>query len=135
MARAQEILDILDNAEVAFLCLDNGYVYPAATRMSLHRSPRDWALVFELFGFNPRGGVPDVATYTLGSTIANREPAPKARDAAAHAAWLAQHAHDEYDSHWLTDKDWMDFEDVADDAAHIVLRGRRMPIPERDEYA
>jgi hypothetical protein len=38
------ILRILDDASRAFAfpCLDNGYVYLAATRLSLFRSPDDW---------------------------------------------------------------------------------------------
>jgi hypothetical protein len=115
--------------------LDNGYVYLAATRLSLHRSPADWAMVIEVFGFNPRGGVPDVATYTFGSRIANREPPANGQDPAQHAAFLERHPHDQYDSYGLTDQDWMDFEDVTDDATHVLLRGREVPIPERTAYA
>lgn len=39
--------------------LDNGYVYLAATRLSLYRSATDWAIAIEVFGFSPRAGLPD----------------------------------------------------------------------------
>ncbi len=55
MNSADEILRILDDCGGAFTfpALDNGYVYLAGTRLSLHRSPEDWALVIEVFGFSP----------------------------------------------------------------------------------
>jgi hypothetical protein len=54
MASAHEILRILDSCcdAYTFPMLDNGYVYLAATRLSLFRSPRDWAMVIEVFGFS-----------------------------------------------------------------------------------
>jgi hypothetical protein len=135
MMRAREILEILDNEEFDFPCLDNGYVYLAATRLSLHRSAADWAMVFEVFGFNPRAGVPDVVTHTFGSRIVNRETTPNGYDRASYAAYRSRHPHDNYSSCWITDQDWMDGEDVADGATDLLLRGRGVPIPERAAYA
>jgi len=53
---AGHILTILDACchSATFPMLDNGYVYLAASRLSLHRSTTDWALVIEVFGFSPR---------------------------------------------------------------------------------
>ena len=47
MATFSEILRVLDRGAEAYVfpMLDDGYVYLAATRMSLHRSEEDWALV------------------------------------------------------------------------------------------
>ena len=47
------ILDVLDRAaaDFTFPMLDNGYVYLAASPLSLHRSASDWAVMFERFGF------------------------------------------------------------------------------------
>lgn len=42
-----------------FPMLDNGYFYLAATRMSLYRSPEDWALVIEVLVIG------DVSLYRL----------------------------------------------------------------------
>ena len=59
MQTAGEILEVLDAAcdSFAFPMLDNGYVYLAATRLSLFRSAADWAMVIEVFGFSPRAGL------------------------------------------------------------------------------
>jgi len=48
----QLILAILDRCcdRNTFPMLDNGYVYLAATRLSLFRSPDDWAIAIEVFG-------------------------------------------------------------------------------------
>ena len=53
--------------------LDNGYVYLAATRLSLHRSAADWALVFEIFGHSPRGLTPDLSIWSFGSRLVGRK--------------------------------------------------------------
>lgn len=55
MPAADEILEPLD--AYAFPMLDNGYVYLAATRLSLFRSSTDWAVAVEVFGYSPRAGV------------------------------------------------------------------------------
>jgi hypothetical protein len=54
--------------------LDNGYVYLAATRLSLYRSATDWAIVIEVFGFSPRAGLPDTHIYTFASRLHDRDP-------------------------------------------------------------
>lgn len=129
MASATDILDILDacGTDFFFPMLDHGYVYLAATRMSLHRSPADWAMVIEVFGYNPRAGVPDVVTYTFGSTLRDRGEPGKGRDPPKH---------DEYDSFFpLSDGDWLDLDYVAENATEVELRGRRVPLPAREDYA
>jgi hypothetical protein len=64
---SKEILSILDRCCDAFTfpMLDNGYVYLAATRLSVYRSTTDWAMAFEVFGFSPRAGLPDTHTFRL----------------------------------------------------------------------
>ena len=56
MDSAARILAVLDRCleTNTFTMLDNGYVYPAASRLSLFRSDADWALVIETFGYNHR---------------------------------------------------------------------------------
>jgi hypothetical protein len=75
MDSAERILPILDRCCEAFTfpMLDNGYVYLAATRLSLHRSDSDWAIVIEVFGFSPRSGLPDTQIYTFASKLHNRD--------------------------------------------------------------
>lgn len=70
-ASAREILEVLDQCceHHRFPMLDNGYVYPAATRLSLFRSSADWAMVIEIFGYSPRAGIPDTHVYTFGSRV------------------------------------------------------------------
>ena len=45
----KQILNILDDCCEAFTfpMLDNGYVYPVASRLTLFRSDLDWAIVIE----------------------------------------------------------------------------------------
>ncbi len=71
---AEEILAILDRCCDAFTfpMLDNGYVYLAATRLSLYRSATDWAIVIEVFGFSPRSGLPDTHVQTFASRLHDR---------------------------------------------------------------
>ena len=71
----EEILSILDRCCDAFTfpMLDNGYVYLAATRLSLYRSTTDWAMVIEVFGFSPRAGLPDTSIQTFASRLHDRD--------------------------------------------------------------
>jgi len=72
---AQQILAVLDHCDdnFTFPMLDNGYVYLAATRLSLYRAAEEWAMVIEVFGFSPRSWLPDTAIYTFASTVCNRD--------------------------------------------------------------
>ena len=48
---SERILRVLDASaeQFTFPVLDNGYVYLAATRMSVYRSDGDWAIVIRSF--------------------------------------------------------------------------------------
>src|SRR5215471_3716415 len=72
---ADHILAVLDRCcdSFTFPMLDNGYVYLAATRLSLYRGASDWAMVIEVFGFSPRAGLPDTHIHTCASTLYNRD--------------------------------------------------------------
>jgi len=69
---ASEILAQLDGCAEAFTfpILDNAYVYPADTRMTLFRDAERWAIVIEVLGFNSHmggtGGIDD-ALYCFGA--------------------------------------------------------------------
>jgi hypothetical protein len=71
---ASEILSQLDRCAKAytFPILDNAYVYPADTRMSLFRDAERWAIVIEVLGFNSHmggtGGIDD-ALYCFGNCL------------------------------------------------------------------
>lgn len=136
--RAEDILAILDRAaqDFSFPMLDNGYVYPAAARMSLYRSPEDWAIVLETFGYSPRAGEPDCMITTFASRPANRRPPSAFITAAAHADYLAENPHLEQrfvqviDQDSLYDEDCPDY--VAADAERLALRDQVIPVPDLD---
>ena len=54
----EEILNQLDkcSSEYTFLMLDNGYVYPAGTKLTAYRNDKIWVIVIEAIGFSYRGG-------------------------------------------------------------------------------
>jgi hypothetical protein len=71
---AAEILKQLDGCAegYTFPVLDNAYVYPADTRMTLYRDEARWALVIEVLGFNSHmGGAEgiDNALYCFGNCL------------------------------------------------------------------
>lgn len=112
-----EILRVLDDASRAFTfpCLDNGYVYLAATRLSLFRSEADWAMVFEVFGYSPRAGLPDTTISTFASRL---------------------HDLDFRSIHPIEAGPWMDESDPEMVAAtgELRLREQAMPLPPKAAY-
>jgi hypothetical protein len=135
MATSDEILHVLDHGARSFVfpVLDNGYVYLAATRVSLHRSDADWALVFEVFGFSPRAGLPDLCVCTFGSRLRDRDPPEKYVSREAHSNYLVQHPNeDSRFFHPIAEGDWQDSESdevVATDARTLLLRDLIAEIP------
>ena len=130
-----EILQILDDCcgTYTFPMLDNGYVYLAATRMSLHRSPQDWALVIEIFGFSPRVGTPEVSVHTFASRLRNRDKPEQYAKRSFYEAYLRDNPHNDVRVfHPIADDDWQDPEDpdlVSPDAMQVLLRGRAVELP------
>ncbi|MBK7197439.1 MAG: hypothetical protein IPH80_33735 [Myxococcales bacterium] len=118
------ILDVLDRAAagLAFPMLDNGYVYLAAIRLSLHRSATDWALVFERFGYSPRAGIPSLDVQTFASRLHRSD-----------------RAHDAFESVYpIGGGDWIDHDDgelVATGPRSLLLRGQPRPVPTAADYA
>jgi hypothetical protein len=96
--RAVEILAILDQCADSFTfpMLDNGYVYLAATRLTLFRSRADWAMVTEVFGYSPRASDPDVHVSTFSSNLHNRNPRSHDREDEAYQDYLANNPHNEF---------------------------------------
>jgi hypothetical protein len=140
MATSREILRVLDaGAEAcAFPMLDNGYVYLAATRLSLHRSADDWALVFEIFGFSPRAGLPDLCVTTFGSRLRDRDPVARYVSRAAYLNYLAGHPNDDSRFfHPIAEGEWQDPESdelVSQDAGEVVLRDRAVQLPGLNDF-
>jgi hypothetical protein len=137
---ADNILSILDYCcdQFTFPMLDNGYVYLAATRLSLHRSAEDWAMVIEIFGFSPRSGLPDTGIYTFSSRLRD-SPGPGAfKNSEAYERYLADNPHNDLRFVFpIGESDWQDSHDleiVADDAKELPVRDFMRPIPSIDEY-
>ncbi|PYT63401.1 MAG: hypothetical protein DMG35_04235 [Acidobacteria bacterium] len=137
---APSILAVLDRCCDTFIfpMLDNGYVYLAATRLSLYRSVTDWAMVIEVFGFSPRAGLPDTHIHTFASTLHDRDSPEKYASRKAYEDYLSNNPHN--DSRFvfpISEGPWqdaMDSELVATDAKGIALRGEPLALPSYDEY-
>jgi hypothetical protein len=135
-----KILGILDACCEAFTfpMLDNGYVYLAASRLTLYRSELDWAMVIEIFGFSPRSGSPDVTVQTFASRLYNRDPREKYVSDEAYKGYLKDNAHNESRSYFPIEGDsWQDVEDdelVAAQTQRIDLRGQPVVIPTADQF-
>jgi hypothetical protein len=138
---AETILSILDQNcdDFSFPMLDNGYVYLAATRMSLYRSPQDWALVIEVFGYSPRSGLPDTHIHTFASRLHNRDKPENYVTQQAYEQYLRNNPHNESRFiHPIDPGPWQDndtFEFIAPDATEVVVRGTKRLLPNVREYA
>ncbi len=116
--------------------LDNGYLYLAATRLSLFRSAEDWALVFELFDYSPRAGSPSLCISTIASKLRDRDPRSNYVSQSAYDAYLSHHPFDENRFFYpLTGLDQDEEECVADHVRDVGLRGRPVRLPAPEEYA
>ncbi|HZE98218.1 MAG TPA: hypothetical protein VE981_14400 [Planctomycetota bacterium] len=141
MMMADQILTILDACcgTFSFPMLDNGYIYLAATRLSLYRSPEDWALAIEVFGYSPRAGTPDVTVHTFASRLRDRNKPNQYANRAAYEAYLRDNPHNESRPFFpLGDDDWQDEEDpeiVSRDAMQVTVRGKPIQLPSLTELA
>ena len=136
----ETILSVLDRCCEActFPMLDNGYVYLAATRLSLHRSVTNWAMVIEVFGFSPRAGLPDTSIHTFAERLhdRNRPESYVARE--AYERYLANNPHNEFRSFFpIVQGPWQDAENdefVAKNATEVMVRGSALSLPSFDQY-
>ena len=138
---ATDILEVLDDCCEAFTfpMLDNGYVYLAATRLSLHRSLADWALVIEVFGFSPRSGLPDLHIHTFGSRLRNRDKPSDYVSQEAYDNYIGKNPHNQ--SRFFRPIEpgpWQDGEDLelvaAPAASAVHLRGQALELPRLDQF-
>jgi hypothetical protein len=135
----EQILEVLDQCceDYTFPMLDNGYIYLAATRLSLHRSAMDWAVVIEVFGFSPRAGIPSVSIQTFGSRLRRPKTRPDYPDPVAYENYLRNNPHNDFHSiDPIGDGDWIgDDEALAADVPGVMLRGRQLRVPPAREYS
>lgn len=135
-----KVLKSLDACARAFTfpVLDNGYVYLAATRLSLFRAETDWALVFEVFGFSPRAGFPDTSIYTFSNHLHHRNAPEQYVSPSAYEKYLASNPNNEFRTVYPLDGGgWLDPDDpeyVAPGALAVCVRGVTIPLPAIDEY-
>lgn len=140
MLDAKAILGVLDHAAEAFAfpILNNGYVYLAASRLSLFRSDEHWAIVFEIFGFSPRAGHPDLSIVTISSKLHHRNRPSDYGSEEAYSNYLKNNQYWEMRNFWpISNEEWAD-EDNPEFVAKqgkIVLRGQSLEIPQPSAYA
>jgi hypothetical protein len=140
-SREATVLKVLDRCAAAFTfpVLDNGYVYLAATRLTLHRSAEDWAIVIEVFGFSPRAGLPDIAIYSFGSRLQNRNTAEQYVSPDAYEKYVKNNPNNEMRSAFpVAERDWQDEDNtelLEHDARTVLVRGTPVALPPREEYA
>lgn len=137
---SEQILSILDRCCDAFKfpMLDNGYIYLAATRLSLYRSRSDWAMVIEVFGFSPRAGLPDTCIQTFASRLRDRDPPERYVNREAYERYLGANPHNDSRSVFpVNEGPWQDVENgefLAEDAREVVVRNQAIHLPIIDEY-
>lgn len=135
------ILEVLDRCcdSFCFPMLDNGYVYLAATRMSLHRSENDWGIVIEIFGYSPRAGLPDTHVYTFSNALQQRKEPKDFVTADAYKQYLANNPYNESSFvHCVEEGDWLDTEEselIATEPHDVIVRGRKRSMPGPNDYA
>jgi hypothetical protein len=113
--------------------LDNGYVYLAATRLSLYRSKMDWAMVIEVFGFSPRAGLPDTSIQTVASRLHHRNPPEDYVNLKAYEGYPANNPNNESRLIFPVDEGpWQDAENgefVAEGAREVLVRNQSIRLP------
>lgn len=140
LLKAKTILDVFDQSAEAFVfpMLDNGYVYLAASRLSLFRSDENWAVVFEIFGFSPRAGHPDLSIVTISSKLHNRDQPSNYVSEDAYNNYLKSNPYWEMRNVWpISNEGWIDDEnpEFVVEQGEIVLRGQSLEIPQPNAYA
>lgn len=139
MLKAKVILGVFDQAAEAFTfpMLDNGYVYLAASRLSLFRSDEHWAVVFEIFGFSPRTGHPDLSIVTISSKLHDRDEPSNYVSEEAYSNYLKDNQYWEMRNFWpILNEEWIDEDnpEYVVKQGEIVLRGQSLAIPQPSTY-
>lgn len=137
----KDILSALDKCceSFTFPMLDNGYVYPAATRLSLYRSAEDWAMVIEVFGFSPRSGIPDIQLHTFASRLRRGKSVDDYASRQAYESYLANNEHNESTFVYpIEEGSWLHSgnpELLAEGQSTVLVRGNPVDTPRLAEYA
>ena len=139
MHTAKDILKILDknSQNFRFPILDNGYLYLAASRLSLFRSATDWGMVIEVFGFSPRAALPDLMIYTFASTVDNRNSPESYTTLEAYQDYLTYNPYNEMHPYYpIEDDAWMDVDnpEMTRFTGEYILRGKTYTMPTAEDY-
>lgn len=128
--RKQDVLGVLDQCaeHFTFPMLDNGYIYPAAARLSVHADGTEWAIVVETLGYSPRAGQPDLTVATFTSKVPHPKTQADYVDESAYRNYLKQHPHDAVEYFWPLEGDWPDDESLPPGEI-IRLRGEQVAVP------
>lgn len=135
----EKVIDVLDQTaeDFQFPMLDNGYIYPAASRLSLYANDVDWALVFETFGYSPRAGFPDLSISTISNKLVRRNPPENFVSEKAYEKYLLNNSHfDLRLFHPITNEDWVNEEEpeFVKPVGSIVVRNKEINLPNLSEY-
>jgi len=139
--KPHDILGVLDHCceSHCFPMLDNGYVYLAASRLSLFKSREDWALVIEIFGYSPRSGIPDTHVYTIGSRLRRTRTQADFVSRTAYEAYIANNPNNESAFIYpIEEGDWqspLNDELLAHGQHYVSVRGQAVATPPVPEYA
>lgn len=136
---SDKILQTLDQCSEAFNfpMLDNGYVYLAATRMSLFWSIEDWALVIEVFGFSPRSEIPDIHIYSFASKLYQRNKQSNYVSAEAYEDYIRNNPNNEGRFIYPIDNDTWIYEndpEILCNKSVCFLRGKEIELPSKEKY-
>jgi hypothetical protein len=140
-ASSSSILTVLDDCAKSFNfpALDNGYVYPAAIRLSLFRQESDWAIVFEDFGFSPRAGSPYNCIYTFASQLTNRKQRSDFVSNEAYETYFRDHPNDETNFIYpIQNDDWQDPDNselLAFDIEKVTVRDESISVPNLESFS
>lgn len=125
-------------AEVyAFPALDNAHiVLLSANRLHLYLGPSGWAVTIEVFGYHHRMTEPGTTIYTFSNHMIDSSP-QDSLEAHAKIEGVSPIKEDWYDE---ADYDEADYDDVIwgiprRGLTHITLRGRKIPLSPRADYA
>jgi len=135
----EQILEILDQcaSQFTFPALDNGYVYLAATKMSVYISKIDWAIVIEVFGFSPRSGDPDIHIYIFSNNLHNRKAPSDFVSEDAYKRYLHNNPYNESKFIFPIKNDtWQDKNNIeyVKQAGQCLLRELIISLPPIGEY-
>ena len=130
----KEILGVLDACASSFNfpAMDNGYVYPAASKLSVYRSEEDWAFVIEVFGYSPRSQDPDISIYTIASKLIDRNSKDNYVTVEAYNNYLLNNPHNELRSIYpIANNEWQnqDEPDYVNVGSVCTLRNLDVTVP------